>query len=133
MKIYTSYFGNLKKLAKEGIKPVAISLYPPKWYSGAKIGILAPQRPLLKMQEKEYTVAFKEMLSTITTEQIEFVLKQQDEGKPIALLCYEVPTDFCHRHLVAKWLNKKYGLNVTEFVPKESPKNQTPVEQPKLF
>lgn len=25
-------------------------------------------------------------------------------GKDIALICYEKPTDFCHRHLVAEWL-----------------------------
>ena len=24
----------------------------------------------------------------------------------IALICYEKPSDFCHRHLVADWLNK---------------------------
>ena len=24
----------------------------------------------------------------------------------IALICYEKPTDFCHRHLVADWFNK---------------------------
>lgn len=24
----------------------------------------------------------------------------------IALLCYEKPDDFCHRHLVADWLRK---------------------------
>lgn len=23
----------------------------------------------------------------------------------IALICYEKPSDFCHRHLVAEWLN----------------------------
>ena len=26
-------------------------------------------------------------------------------GKNIALICYEKPSDFCHRHLVAEWLN----------------------------
>lgn len=25
--------------------------------------------------------------------------------KHICLICYEKPADFCHRHLVAKWLN----------------------------
>ena len=24
----------------------------------------------------------------------------------IGLICYEKPSDFCHRHLVADWLNK---------------------------
>lgn len=26
----------------------------------------------------------------------------------IALICYERPTDFCHRHLVSKWLNENH-------------------------
>lgn len=30
------------------------------------------------------------------------------------LLCYEKPSDFCHRHLVAKWLNRNLGLNIEE-------------------
>lgn len=32
----------------------------------------------------------------------------------IALICYEKPSDFCHRHLVADWLNK-HGIKVEEF------------------
>ena len=27
-------------------------------------------------------------------------------GKNITLICYEKPSDFCHRHLVAEWLNQ---------------------------
>lgn len=29
----------------------------------------------------------------------------------VILLCYEKPTDFCHRHLVADWINKHKGDN----------------------
>ena len=29
----------------------------------------------------------------------------------VILLCYEKPTDFCHRHLVADWINKYKGDN----------------------
>jgi uncharacterized protein (DUF488 family) len=32
----------------------------------------------------------------------------------IALVCYEKPTDFCHRHLVADWL-KEHGYECEEF------------------
>ena len=31
----------------------------------------------------------------------------------IALICYEKPGDFCHRHLVAKWL-REHGVDCTE-------------------
>lgn len=29
----------------------------------------------------------------------------------VILLCYEKPTDFCHRHLVADWINKHKSIN----------------------
>ena len=29
----------------------------------------------------------------------------------VILLCYEKPDDFCHRHLVADWINKHKGSN----------------------
>ena len=32
----------------------------------------------------------------------------------IALICYEKPTDFCHRHLVAQWLSK-IGIECKEW------------------
>ena len=35
--------------------------------------------------------------------------------KDVALVCYEKPSDFCHRHLVADWLNKN-GFECKEFV-----------------
>ena len=36
--------------------------------------------------------------------------------KDIALCCYEKPTDFCHRHLVAEWLNNNTDENIEEWV-----------------
>ena len=35
--------------------------------------------------------------------------------KSIALICYEKPEDFCHRHLVAKWFNDN-GINCKEWI-----------------
>lgn len=32
----------------------------------------------------------------------------------VALICYEKPSDFCHRHLIAKWL-RAYGVECTEW------------------
>ena len=37
-----------------------------------------------------------------------------DIGKEICLICYEKPSDFCHRHLVADWLNKN-GFECKEY------------------
>ena len=32
----------------------------------------------------------------------------------IALICYEKPSDFCHRHLVAEWF-RNHGHNCEEW------------------
>ena len=34
--------------------------------------------------------------------------------RDIALVCYEKPEEFCHRHLVADWL-RKYGHDIKEW------------------
>ena len=33
----------------------------------------------------------------------------------IYLLCYEKPSNFCHRHILAKFLNKNYDLDIREY------------------
>ena len=42
-------------------------------------------------------------------------------GKDVALCCYEKPGDFCHRHLVAKWMNEKLGVQIEEFGVSKKP------------
>lgn len=29
------------------------------------------------------------------------------DHRPAVLVCYEVPDDFCHRHIVSRWINHK--------------------------
>lgn len=43
-------------------------------------------------------------------------------GKDVALCCYEKPSDFCHRHIVAKWLKEQTGIEVKEFEKTEEMK-----------
>ena len=42
-------------------------------------------------------------------------LERLSNGRDCVLLCYEKSGDFCHRHLVADWLNKKLDLNIQEY------------------
>jgi uncharacterized protein (DUF488 family) len=37
-----------------------------------------------------------------------------DLGEDAILLCWEAPCQFCHRRLVAEWLEKHLGVNVPE-------------------
>jgi uncharacterized protein (DUF488 family) len=40
--------------------------------------------------------------------------KNSIQSNDICLICYEKPNDFCHRHLVADWLNKN-GVECKEW------------------
>ena len=41
-------------------------------------------------------------------------LYEMSGGKDIVLVCYEIPSDFCHRHLVADWLRER-GFDIEEY------------------
>ena len=120
MKIYTSYFANLKNLEKENIFPIGICCYPPKWFNGPNLRAIEPTPDILekcKSSHAEYEKRYRaEVLSifkdiNILINRISYI----SGGKDVALCCYEKPSDFCHRHIVAKWLEEQAGIEVKEF------------------
>lgn len=127
MKIYTSYFANLKNLEKDDIVPIGICCYPPKWFKGPNLRAIAPSPDILekcKSSHAEYEKRYRtEVLSlfkdaNILLERISFI----SGGKDAALCCYEKPSDFCHRHILAKWLEEQTGIKVEEFEKAEETK-----------
>lgn len=127
MKIYTSYFANLKNLEKDDIVPIGICCYPPKWFKGPNLRAIAPSPDILekcKSSHTEYEKRYRtEVLSlfknaNILLERISFI----SGGKDAALCCYEKPSDFCHRHILAKWLEEQTGIKVEEFEKTEETK-----------
>ena len=107
MKIYTSYFSNGAKLAKAGIMMIGIALYPPKWFTGLSNKYVSPSWDILhnSKSEEDYVQRFNSE-----------ILAHRD---PKAFL--SAIDDFCHRHLVAKWLNEKLGIQVEEFGISKNP------------
>ena len=80
---------------------------------------LAPHPTLLKMDEDKYIPKFNEMLMRISPVMVMQQLNDLAQGNDIALLCYESSEKFCHRHLVAEWLNKHFPeQQIKEFDPK---------------
>ena len=124
--IFTSYFAKLRKMPGNVI-PVAICAIVPSWYKGAKYDKLAPDYDML-MQWKidhnndDYAECFNQTvldkLDIIrTTHELHMMLPDEMRCKirssvwdrpdyHIALVCYEKPSDFCHRHIVADWLRR---------------------------
>ena len=57
MKIYTSYFGNYRKLAAANVKMICVALGKPRYYNAPQIIEVAPKRYMLddKWTYEEYT------------------------------------------------------------------------------
>ncbi|MCM1167440.1 MAG: DUF488 domain-containing protein [Ruminococcus sp.] len=120
MVIYTSYFANLKNLPTNVI-PISICGKAPDWYKGIQYKKFAPKYGFF-MEWKQnhdnifYVDHFKdEVLSSLTPQKVISDLQAlisaeigedvwENPDIAIALICYEKPSDFCHRHLVAEWL-----------------------------
>lgn len=103
--IYTSYFAMARKIGDKD-KLLSIALWPPKDIHIQCMPYLAPTREILLRykedhDEEAYTKAYREQ-----------VLGKLDVNKVAAhlqgriLLCYERPGMFCHRHIVAQWLQE---------------------------
>ncbi len=137
MKIYTSYYGNLRKLNANNIVPIGISLYTPRYVKVSSIRYVAPHKAMLfgGLTKEEYTkLYYKDILSKVDPKRFLEDVKMLSQGKDVALLCYEKIGDFCHRHLLADWLKKELNIELEEFGAK--PKSETKkieVKQTSLF
>lgn len=113
--IYTSYFAKLKELEKHNIIPISICGKAPDWYKGSQYKKLAPKYGFFmewkKNHDNNYYIEHfqKEVLDGLDAatviKELNYLVPNVN-GKDIALICYEKPSDFCHRHLVAEWLNQ---------------------------
>ena len=124
MKIYTSYFANGAKLSKAGLMMIGIAVYPPKWFTGLSNKYVAPTWDILhnSKSEEDYVQRFNsEVLAHRDPKVFLSAIEKMSNGKDVALCCFEKPNEFCHRHLVAKWLNEKLGLQVEEFGVSKNP------------
>jgi len=118
MKIYTGYFARVKQYREAGLVTISIARFN-KYYSGASLKLLAPTAEMIHDAENLYIPKYKNILSKLNPSGIVDEIKNLSDGKDCILLCYEKPTDFCHRKLVAKWLNDSLQIEVKEFVVKK--------------
>ena len=113
--IYTSYFGNLKNIGDEMV-PIAICGKSPNWYHGPEYKKLAPKYKFFMEWKENHDNSFyiehfnTEVLNCLNPDtvvsELEAIRDDVNNCEDIVLLCYEKPGDFCHRHIVADWLNE---------------------------
>ena len=122
--LYTSYFGNLANLP-DNIVPISICGKAPDWYKGMQYKKLAPKYDFFMKwkanHDNEYYIkCFNEqVLSKLDAQRVYDELlymcgKFSIDKSEFCLICYEKPSDFCHRHLVADWFNKN-GIECKEY------------------
>lgn len=120
MILYTGYFSKTKKYVEAGLTPISISRFTPNFFKYARMSILAPPVDLLnKFKQKEitedtFTIAYLDYLHSFPPIYLE-QLQEEIEKDNLIFLCYEKPTDFCHRHILARFLKEKFNIEVKEF------------------
>lgn len=108
-KIYTSYFANIKKLNGQGIEPISIALFPPKWYEGKELKALAPDVTFFEgykehlITEERFKKFYQYKIEKIGKNRILEMINEIADGD-VALLCFERPGEMCHRHILGNYL-----------------------------
>ena len=134
--IYTSYFGNIKRILNENkdVEFFSIAGKSPDFYKKEnrfELSILAPKYKWWKEWkdkfsdnlESEESINFYEekyyetVLKNLNPQTIVNTLYRIGNGKDIILLCYETPEKFCHRKIVSEWFNKN-GIECKEYMIK---------------
>lgn len=109
MKIYTTYYENLPNLPTT-ITPISIAGKAPEGLRIGEYKTLAPKWSFFQEwkenRDNVYYIQhfYAEVLNKLNPKKVLHDLTILSGGKDIALVCYEKPDEFCHRHLVAHWL-----------------------------
>jgi hypothetical protein len=107
----TSSFSKMMARQEElGERLVSIAIFAPWACQGRRYPALAPRREMLKLDEANYRVEYQKILDNLDPRKV-----FEDLGQDAILLCWEAPGEFCHRRLVAEWLEAHLGVTVPEF------------------
>jgi len=110
--IFTSNF----KIAGHLPQAVAISRGLPRGWRGRVYRPLAPSWALVKITDPQQFIRLyrTQVLDRLNAGQVLTDLG----GDDFVLLCWEPPGEFCHRQVVAAWLQAQVGVVVEELNPR---------------
>lgn len=123
--IYTSYYNRAKALDPNRWEFVQISNSKPTWweYATTKLDAVIPPWNIVsdykagRITWAKYTDEYNYYLNNEDMEDAIGTIEKLAEAKNVVLLCWEDPTNKCHRHLFADYMNK-LGIEVKELVLK---------------
>lgn len=113
-KIYTADFRNAGKVPL----PVAISRIVPPNFRGSVYARLAPSPALEEGYYKGTLSAVQyaqQYLDLLARRGLSPDLVLQELPLVCTLLCWERPYQFCHRHVVGRWIESHTGVRVREY------------------
>ena len=123
--LYTTYFGNMYKLPEKTIT-IIISLYLPKGFiincnifhrtelSPDKNDFINYKKKLISFAEYIEKYTQKLINNYDSTKLINLIASGLLNGRDVAFVCYEKDYLTCHRYFLAKYIEKKYGIEWKE-------------------
>ncbi len=111
----TSNFRNAGRLPNA----VAICRATPNGWSGRRYPSLAPTWAMVKLPEGVFRSVYADQLKGLDPARV-----FEDLGPEAILLCWEAPGKFCHRRMVAEWLERSLGVEVPELNLAPAPVSQ---------
>lgn len=118
--IYTGYYAKIKEYEKAGLQLVSIAGKAPAFYKDVQYKKFAPTWDIFsrwksgEIDNFQYNEEFKSnVLDKLNKDEVRNFLNSFD--RDIILLCYEKSGDFCHRHIVADWIETELSMRVEEY------------------
>lgn len=140
MMIWTSRYSN-KELQKDDCYCVGISLGRPrfkiKYILRKQCYDLAPDRSMWGKELDEFRKLYFAKLDKMGTEKVRNILsalymEAQENNKKLVLLCFEdvrIPGDWCHRTILAEWVQQNLGWNMQELFNPDLPKRKKSIQK----
>lgn len=135
MEIYTSYWRR-PGLAEVDAQMVSISRGDGRGvaFGYRKLWDLAPNNETWSYDDTEaFTRSYLQQLAVLGANHVLAELERVSGERPVVLLCHERPhEEFCHRWLLASWIQERTGVVVPELAPGMLP-DAAGVAQPRLL
>lgn len=124
MKIATGYFAKAQSYHDLGYALVSVARTRP-WFLPKELLLwhlsrLAPTGEIIGAKDNPQVYSdmyYRDVLEKTSQGEVVSILERYAElsGKDkVVLMCYEAPCKFCHRHLIAHWLNSDVFRDVQE-------------------
>lgn len=127
-RIHTSYY------ARSGEHPnaIGISASVPKGFTGPHMTVLAPSWDLLERYKKGEMTKMQyadEYITLLESRNLTPQIIYDSIPHAAILLCYEKPGEFCHRRVLAEWLEINLKVRIDEWVSDEERKKEEFVDE----